>query len=346
MLTSMATTEPTTAPPPGAAIGCAQPGGGLCLSLELAWGRLRRAWLRRVRPGYVRRMAERRQGHCPDCPHDVIDARDLKFHRNVCGYWFRPEDDRFAWRGRLRLARAGLAEVVCFSAVLLALALACLAAVWLHPLFWAPLAVVLVLWAFVLSFFRDPQRSIPGDTDALLSPADGVVTHVGEVADPTFPGGRALRISIFLSVFNVHVNRAPRAGRVVGVHYYPGCFLDARHAECALRNEQLWVDLEDDRLGCPLRVKQIAGAVARRIVCWLKPGEQVEAGERFGMIKFGSRTEVLLPPDRVRAVVVKVGDAVKGGSHVLLRLVEQAGLPAPPPTAGKAACSTEGGVRS
>src|SRR5258707_1041077 len=80
---------------------CVQPGGGWCLSLELAWGRLRRAWLRRFRPGYVRRMAEKRQGECPNCPHDIIDPRDLKWYRNVCGYWFRPEDDRFRWRGRL-----------------------------------------------------------------------------------------------------------------------------------------------------------------------------------------------------------------------------------------------------
>src|SRR5687767_12128844 len=78
-----------------------QPGGGWCMSLELAWGRLRRAWLRRVRSGYVRRMAELRQGECPGCPHDIVDPRDLKYIRNVCGYWFRPEDDRFGWRDRL-----------------------------------------------------------------------------------------------------------------------------------------------------------------------------------------------------------------------------------------------------
>src|SRR5262245_4860837 len=119
----MATAQPTssctlaTAP-----ITSAQPGGGWCMRLELAWDRLRRAALRRFRPGYVRRMAGLRQGQCPDCPHDIIDPRDLKFSRNVCGYWFHPEDDPFRWRGRLRLARAGLAEVVIFSIVLLALA--------------------------------------------------------------------------------------------------------------------------------------------------------------------------------------------------------------------------------
>src|SRR5262249_25543329 len=100
-----------------------QPGGGFCMGLELAWGRLRRGWLRRFRPGYVRRMAEKRQGDCPGCSHDIIDPRDLKFCRNVCGYWFRPEDDPFRWRERLRLARAGLAEVNIFSLLFLALIL-------------------------------------------------------------------------------------------------------------------------------------------------------------------------------------------------------------------------------
>src|SRR5947209_108342 len=144
MLGGMATTTTSPAPPLTAApITSIQPGGGLCMSLELAWGRWRRAWLRACRPGYVRRMLERRQGSCPDCRHDIIDSRDLKFYRNVCGFWFRPEDDRFAWRGRLRLARAGLAEVVVFSALFLAAALALgHFAFWYHPLFYVPLAVV------------------------------------------------------------------------------------------------------------------------------------------------------------------------------------------------------------
>jgi phosphatidylserine decarboxylase len=322
----MATLEPTTVPLVAAPIPSIQPGGGLCLGLERAWGCWRRAWLRRFRPGYVRRMAERRQGYCPDCPHDIIDPRDLKLYRNVCGYWFRPEDDAFAWRSRLGLARAGLAEVVCFSAVFLAASLLLgLLAAWLHPLFYAPMAAVLGLWAFVLSFFRDPLRVVPADPDLLLSPADGVVTHVGEVAAPDFPGGRAFRVSIFLSVFNVHVNRLPRPGRVLALHYYPGCFLDARHGECAVRNEQFWVDLEDARTGCRVRTRQVAGAIARRIVCWLKPGEQVQAGERYGMIKFGSRTEVYVPPDAVQEVLVRVGEGVKGGSKPLLRLKEDVG---------------------
>jgi phosphatidylserine decarboxylase len=294
------------------------------MSLELAWGRLRRAYLRRLRPAYVRRMAGLRQGHCPGCPHDVIDPRDLKFFRNVCGFRFRPEDDPFTWRGRLGLARYGLAEVVCFSLLFLGGALLSAAlALAVHPVFWALFALVLGAWGFVLSFFRDPERTAPADADLLVSPADGTVTHAGEVSDPDFPSSRAFTVSIFLSVFNVHVNRVPRAGRVLRLAYYPGCFLDARHGDCAVRNEQFQVDLEDARTGGLVRVKQVAGAVARRIVCWLRPGEELHAGERFGMIKFGSRTEVSVPADLVEAVLVKPGEAVKGGSTALLRLRER-----------------------
>jgi phosphatidylserine decarboxylase len=317
----MATVEPQTASLPASiAPTSIQPGGGRCLSLELAWGRLRRAWLRRFRPGYVRRMAEKRQGHCPDCPHDIIDPRDLKFVRNVCGYWFRDEDDAFRWRGRLGLARAGLAEVVCFSLLFAFLMVGLTTAtVWLSPWFGLLVAMVAGLWIFVVSFFRDPERPIPADPAALLSPADGTVTHVGEVAQPDFPGERAFRISIFLSVFNVHVNRIPRTGRVTAIRYFPGAFLDARHPECGQRNEQLWIDLEEAGTGRLLRIKQISGKIARRIVCWLKPGEAVKAGDRLGMIKFGSRTEVYLPASEAIDVRVKVGDTVKGCSTVLLR---------------------------
>jgi phosphatidylserine decarboxylase len=324
----MATLDTATSLPcPAVAPASVQPGGGFCMNLELAWGRLRRAWLRRFRPGYVRRLAAKRQGHCPDCPHDVIDPRDLKFVRNVCGYWFRPDDDRFQWRGRLGLARAGLAEVVVFSLLFLGVGgLLGAAAVLLHWAFWLPLAVAVLLWLEVIFFFRDPPRRIPADPRAVVSPADGTVTHVDEVAADDFPGGRAFRICIFLSIFNVHVNRVPRTGRVVGVSYFPGEFLDARHADCPVRNEQLWTDLEET--GNParrFRIKQISGAIARRIVCWLKPGEEVRAGDRCGMIKFGSRTELLLPAGEAMDVQVKVGDKVKGGSTVLLRFGEPPG---------------------
>jgi phosphatidylserine decarboxylase len=133
---------------------------------------------------------------------------------------------------------------------------------------------------------------------------------------PDFPGGKALRVSIFLSVFSVHINRAPFAMKTAAVRYYPGLFLDARHADCAERNEQLWLDGLAARNGLPIRMKQISGAIARRIVCWSKPGDKLTAGERFGLIKFGSRTDLLLPVGSA-TLKVKKGDGVWGGSTVL-----------------------------
>jgi phosphatidylserine decarboxylase len=294
-----------------------QPGGGRLVRLELAWGKLRRAWLRRWRPQYVDRMRAERQGTCDNCPHDVVDARDLKYVRNVCGYSFAR--DPFAWRGRLGLARHGWIEILCFSFVLAIFSFASVvAAIAVHWSLWLLTAIVLVLWFEAVYFFRDPDRATPQDAAALVAPADGVVTHIEEIAEPDFPGGRALRISIFLSVFNVHVNRVPRSGRITGLRYFRGTFVDARAAECAVQNEQLWVDIQEPE-GRPLRVKQIAGALARRIVCWLKLGEEVQKGDRFGMIKFGSRTDILVPAHDSVELAVKIGDSVAGGQSVLLR---------------------------
>jgi phosphatidylserine decarboxylase len=179
--------------------------------------------------------------------------------------------------------------------------------------------IVVIPWAFLLYFFRDPDRVIPADTSALVSPADGTVTNIEQVDEPDFSGSKALRISIFLSVFDVHVNRIPRTGHVVGLRYFPGTFLDARKPESGVVNEQFWVDLEENNPPRRIRVKQISGAVARRIVNWLRLDEPVWAGARFGMIKFGSRTDVLIPPTDPVDVLVKVGDKVKGGSSILLR---------------------------
>jgi phosphatidylserine decarboxylase len=296
-----------------------QPGGGFCMNLELAWGRFRRAYLRRFFPAHVEQMRQKRQGECPNCPHDIIDPRDLKYFRNVCGYWFRPEDDAFRWRDHVGFARVGLMELLFFSALCVVPTVVCvLLALTVHAAFWFLTVPFLLGLTEVLWFFRDPERPIPSDPAALISPADGTVTHIEEVDEPDF--GRALRISIFLSVFNVHVNRMPRSGRVTEVRYFPGLFLDARNSECAVRNEQLWIDFEDAATGKPVRVKQISGAIARRIVCWLKPGDTPGRGERLGMIKFGSRTDVLLPVGLADTVDVKVGDSVKGGSSILLRL--------------------------
>jgi phosphatidylserine decarboxylase len=264
-----------------------------------------------------------RQGDCPECPHDIIDPRDLKYVRNVCGYWFRIEDDAFRWRSRLGLARAGLCEVVCFCALFGVVTAAILiAGTMTHPVLFLALPVVLYFWFEAIYFFRDPHRQIPSDASVLLSPADGTVTHVEEIDDADFPGGRAFRISIFLSVFNVHVNRVPRSGRAIRVRYFPGSFFDARRPDCAAQNEQLWIDIQESDSARLVRVKQISGAVARRIVCWLRAGENVVAGDRFGMIKYGSRTDVLIPVVDSFDVKVRVGERVQGGSTILLRYRE------------------------
>jgi phosphatidylserine decarboxylase len=297
-----------------------QPGGGFFMRLELFWGRLRRAYLRLFRTGYLKRMEIQRLGDCPNCKHYILDPRDLKYRRNICGFSFRVEDDPFQWRNHLGFARAGLAEVVLTTLLALFLTFFAVVAVNLiHPIFWLLLPIVAVPWLFTLYFFRDPDRDIPVDADALLSPADGTVTHVDEVTEVDFPGRRARRISIFLAVWNVHVNRIPRTGRIVSLRYFPGAFLDARNTESSQRNEQFWVDMEENVTARRIRIKQISGKIARRIVNWLKPEEPVFAGDRFGMIKFGSRTEVLIPAANPVEVLVKVGDKVKGGSTILLR---------------------------
>jgi phosphatidylserine decarboxylase len=307
--------------PPAETPTSVQPGGfGVFVRCELAWGRFRRAILRRFFPGHVERWRQLRQGECANCPHDIIDPRDLKFVRNVCGYWFRPEDDSYAYRERLGFARYGYAEIVGFGFLWALFMFVCTSLAFLiHPALIVPVQFVAMFpMLFVFSFFRDPLRKIPTDADALVSPADGTVTHVETIDEPDF--GPALRLSIFLSIFNVHVNRVPRSGRVTAVRYFRGEYLDARHAECHVRNEQLWVDFADAVTGRPIRVKQISGAIARRIVCKLKPGDQVQAGERFGMIKFGSRTDVLIPPAMAKEVLVKVGDKVSGGKTILMRV--------------------------
>jgi phosphatidylserine decarboxylase len=314
----------TPLPPPEAPQGV-QPGGdGIFVRCELAWGRFRRWYLRRFQPDQTSHWLQLRQGDCPNCPHDIIDPRDLKFVKNVCGYWFRREDDTYARREHLGFARWGYAELVGFAILLLLLGCVFVAASYLLPqLAWLFAIANAVTWLFIAEvvwFFRDPWRAVPSDRAALVSPADGTVTHVETVEDADFPGGLALRLSIFLSIFNVHVNRVPRTGRVTEVRYFRGEYLDARHRECAVRNEQLWIDLTDAATGQPIRVKQIAGKIARRIVCTLKPGDEVKIGERFGMIKFGSRTDVLVPANAGVQVLVKVGDKVKGASTALMRM--------------------------
>jgi phosphatidylserine decarboxylase len=182
---------------------------------------------------------------------------------------------------------------------------------WLAGPLWALPALLLA--AFLVCFFRDPERVIPGEAGAVVSPADGKVTDVSPV---TLNGESRLRISIFLNVFNVHVNRSPASGIVRDVRYQRGKFVNAMNSASAEQNEQNVVTVESD--GQTVVFKQIAGLLARRIVFNKKVGDHVERGERVGLIKFGSRVDVLL--DASAALEVKVGDHVKGGSSVLAYL--------------------------
>jgi len=175
------------------------------------------------------------------------------------------------------------------------------------------------LLLFCLWFFRDPERNPPTDSSLAVSPADGTVTLVDEVEEEQFFKRRMKRISIFLSVFDVHVNRSPIAGEVLFTEGRGGLYLDARHPEASALNESLfWVFGSKDDLESAFAVKQITGAIARRIVPWAQLGESMERGERFGMIRFGSRTDLYLPLDA--EVLVLVGNKVKGGETAVARL--------------------------
>jgi phosphatidylserine decarboxylase len=162
-----------------------------------------------------------------------------------------------------------------------------------------------------LGFFRDPERAIPPGLDLVLAPADGRVTDIVRVQDPFV--GDAFRISIFLSPLDVHINRAPIAGLVVARQFVPGRFLAAFKADASEVNERCVLHLQGEK--ARVAVTQIAGVLARRIVCRVAPGDKLEAGERFGLIRFGSRTDLTVPRDT--DVRVRVGEPVKGGESVM-----------------------------
>lgn len=179
-------------------------------------------------------------------------------------------------------------------------------------LFAAPLWVALV---FVVQFFRDPPRAIPAAPGLVVGPADGRVIGVGEVDDP-YLKRRAKRISVFMNVFNVHANRMPVAGRVMEAWYHKGGFLNAALDKASEANERnaLWIRTDEGR---DVVVVQVAGLIARRILCYVRPNERVERGQRYGFIRFGSRVDVYLPTEaHTRATL---GDRVKGGSDILAR---------------------------
>ena len=172
---------------------------------------------------------------------------------------------------------------------------------------------------FCLWFFRDPERKAPVDPSLVASPADGTVTLVDEVEEEQFFKRRMKRVSIFLSVFDVHVNRTPIAGEVLFTEGRGGLYLDARNPEASRLNESLfWAFGSKDRLEKAVGVKLITGAIARRIVPWAQLGEQMERGERFAMIRFGSRTDLFLPLDA--EVLVSVGQKVKGCETAIAKM--------------------------
>jgi phosphatidylserine decarboxylase len=184
---------------------------------------------------------------------------------------------------------------------------------------WTVVAVVLVCLAlFVFSFFRDPERVIPSDPGAIVSPGDGRVVVVTDEEDSGRPGKR---ISIFLAVWNVHVNRAPAAGVITKLEYRPGKFLAAMRERASTENEQNVFTLSTD--AGEMVFKQIAGLIARRVVSWKKQGERVARGERIGLVRFGSRVDVWVPKDA--EILVKLGDNVKGGASVLASWPKETG---------------------
>ncbi len=184
----------------------------------------------------------------------------------------------------------------------------------LFALGWKSTATVsLVLTLFVLFFFRDPERTVPGGKGMVVSPADGKVIVIKDIYEPAYLKQEVKQISIFLSVFNVHVNRAPIGGTIEVVKYNPGKFHVASVDKASLDNEQTSMVIAAGK--DKILVKQIAGLIARRIVCYATPGDTIKTGERYGLIRFGSRVDIFLP--KTAEIRVRLGDRVKGAQDVI-----------------------------
>jgi phosphatidylserine decarboxylase len=198
------------------------------------------------------------------------------------------------------------------------------------PVAFAAGTALVCLALFVFSFFRNPDRVIPGEPALVVSPADGRIVVIKDEANRGRPGKR---ISIFLAVWNVHVNRSPAAGVIRELYYKPGKFMAAWAERASLENEQNTFRMQSE-VG-ELEFKQIAGYIARRVVSWKKAGDTVARGERIGLVRFGSRVDIWLPENA--EVAVKVGDTVHGGSSVLARVVEGVGRRLGDPPSAKTA---------
>jgi phosphatidylserine decarboxylase len=177
----------------------------------------------------------------------------------------------------------------------------------------------ILTFIWVLSFFRDPKRPLPRGEHRMVAPADGVIFDIGDIDEPDFIGEECTRIGIFLSIFDCHINRIPCSGTVGTIRYKRGAFFSALKArQCSKRNESNFIGISNAAgTGAMIGVKQIAGQIARRIVCDLKEGAEVERGQQFGMIKFGSRTEIFIPKSANFNIKVKLGAAVRAGRTVI-----------------------------
>ena len=233
---------------------------------------------------------------------------------------------------RIRLTKYGWPQTVIFPTTVIAAMIICL---WVGQAF-LPLGAIIsvevilaIVMIWILSFFRDPHRSVPSDNTLLLAPADGKITDIEIVEKDNLIGTPALRIGIFLSIFNVHINRAPCNVRVEKITYKKGKYKNAMSPESSRVNESN--DVTMTRIDNPknrLLIRQISGAIARRIVCEAKKGQELTGGKRFGMIKFGSRTELYLPADQhcqtqdvqyEAKCMVKIGDKVKAGLTPIIK---------------------------
>jgi len=214
---------------------------------------------------------------------------------------------------RSRMRAQTFLEARWIFAVLLLLAIA---SWFLIP--WLSLLFLLLIFS-TLAFFRDPDRATPAEPNLVVAAADGTITDIVEVDEDEILKKRSRRIGIFLSIFDVHTNRAPIDGRIIYRQHRPGLCLDARRPESSEKNESMTWAFENSR--ATIVVRQLTGAIARRIVAWAQVGDELKKGDRFGMIRFGSRTEVYLP--LAATVLVKMGDHVSGGLTIIARLPEQ-----------------------
>ncbi len=224
---------------------------------------------------------------------------------------------------RIPLTKYGWPQVVIFpAAVLVAMIVYLVIAVVYLPL-WAVVsieAVLAVVLIWVLSFFRDPYRAVPPDKNLLLAPADGRITDIELIEKNDYIAGPAIRIGIFLSIFDTHINRAPCNVKVEKITYRPGSFKNAMNPKSGRVNESNNLTLlRMDNPGERLVVRQISGTIARRIVCDASQGQELSGGQKFGMIKFGSRTELYVPAHENVKCLVKIGEKVKAGLTPLIK---------------------------